>query len=372
MTELVSLTNHLAQGARVASTGDNASTNPEARKLSSYPLFDWLRFILASIVALAHAKVIGGGETTANLAVQVFFALSGWLIGGILLQTLRAELPRFFFNRATRIWLPYFFAILALYALSALRDPLSLRWLEFLFYDVTFTHNWFSLRPDPLLAFAQMPLNGTGNHFWSIAVEEQFYLLAPLIIVVIGFGRKPIFWVIAVLFLFAFHVVDFPSICLGVFAAILKQKYGDWHLRPRAILGLGVAAVLSFVVLINIAYYSFAAPVFSVVIVLIAARPGPRLPLGIFAGGISYPMYLNHWMGAFVAHGIVKRVDFLPPLAEGLLSYFGGVLAGITAYLIVDRIVMASRDAYYFPALGYSLGVAAYFLVSCGLTVGTP
>ena len=75
-------------------------------------------------------------------------------------------------------------------------------------------------------------------------------------------------------------------------------------------------------------------------------------------------------MGVFIAHGVAKRVDFMSPLAEGLFAYFGGVVAGITAYLIVDRIVMKSRDAYYYPALGYLLAAVAYVLVFCGLVVG--
>jgi peptidoglycan/LPS O-acetylase OafA/YrhL len=73
----------------------------------NYPLFDWLRFLLASVVVLGHANFVTW-DHAGNLAVQVFFALSGFLIGGILLTTRRAELPHFFFNRATRIWIPTF------------------------------------------------------------------------------------------------------------------------------------------------------------------------------------------------------------------------------------------------------------------------
>lgn len=66
-----------------------------------YPLFDWLRIILAIVVALGHDNVIQWANS-GNLSVQVFFALSGWLIGGILLNTPKGALPRFFFNRVTR------------------------------------------------------------------------------------------------------------------------------------------------------------------------------------------------------------------------------------------------------------------------------
>jgi len=114
-----------------------------------------------------------------------------------------------------------------------------------------------------------------------------------------------------------------------------KRKYGDRHLRPGAILFLGAAAILSFVILMNVAYIPLRH---------ISFRLSSSCSLygRVFGGRLgclpvaSYPMYLNHWMGAFVAHGVAKRVDFIPPLAEGLLSYVGWVVAGITAYLIVE------------------------------------
>ncbi|WP_368509181.1 acyltransferase family protein [Aliiglaciecola sp. 1_MG-2023] len=59
------------------------------------------------------------------MAVDIFFALSGWLIGGILLETKRKDLPRFYFNRAIRIWVPYYIALILLLLLSLMTDPLD-------------------------------------------------------------------------------------------------------------------------------------------------------------------------------------------------------------------------------------------------------
>ena len=82
-------------------TSERKKTAPEY-----FPAFDWLRLILAMTVALAHDG-LPMDHRAANFAVQVFFALSGWLIGGILFDSDRGKLPRFYFNRATRIWAPY-------------------------------------------------------------------------------------------------------------------------------------------------------------------------------------------------------------------------------------------------------------------------
>ena len=98
-------------------TADDGRLRPD-KTHDSFPLFDWLRFILASVVALSHEGLFVW-DRAGNLAVQIFFALSGWLIGGILLRTERTGLPRFYFNRATRIWIPYFGAIARSFSVSS-------------------------------------------------------------------------------------------------------------------------------------------------------------------------------------------------------------------------------------------------------------
>jgi peptidoglycan/LPS O-acetylase OafA/YrhL len=350
-----------------------ASTNPRARlddeAHAGYPIFDWLRFVLASIVALGHVGIISHSNITGNLAVQVFFSLSGWLIGGILLSSRIKQLPRFFFNRATRIWTPYFFAVGALYLLSTVREPITLRWLEFLYYDVTFTHNWFSLRPDATTALAQMPLKGTGNGFWSISVEEQFYLVAPLIIVVSRFGLHPIAWASISIVLWYFQLVDFASISLGVLAATLQRSYGNIHLRPWFVAALVGTASLSSVFLTT-SSYNLGAPFFAISIVLLCAWPGQRGPIGKFAGAISYPMYLNHWVGAFTINAIAKRVDWLTQPVVGLASYAVAVIAASALYLMIDRTVMIYRNDFYSRRTGAVLASLAYTLVLFGVVGG--
>ena len=145
-----------------------------SRKTDYYPWFDWLRLGLACTVMVSHSGLLW--SQAGNFAVQVFFALSGWLIGGILLQLREDELPRFYFNRALRIWCPYFLALgLLITASLTLRDTPTYKWSEFVFYKSTFVYNLFG---PPQLAQhqAEMPLAGTGNHFWSVNAEEQFYL----------------------------------------------------------------------------------------------------------------------------------------------------------------------------------------------------
>src|ERR1019366_7835062 len=119
-------------------------------------------------------------EQSGNYAGQVFFALSGWLIGGILVRSTLVDLPRFYFNRAARIWVPYLVAIMLLVSASLLKDRTTLKGFEFVFYDVTFVYNFFG-PPQRAASASLMPLDGTGNHFWSICAEEQFYLVAPFL-----------------------------------------------------------------------------------------------------------------------------------------------------------------------------------------------
>lgn len=344
---------------------DQARTaNPEARKLDSYPLFDWLRFVLASVVALAHEGVPLPGPVNGGLAVTVFLALSGWLIGGILLRSGPRDLPRFFFNRATRIWLPYLATFAAIYGLAALRDGVGAGWLKYAFYDLTFTHYTFTVFPR---ASHEMPLGGTGAHFWSISVEEQFYLFAPLLMFAGSQGKRLWPWALVAAALLAAGSA-FAPIALGLIAALLQRSNGDWHLRgwagavPPAVAAASLAAL-----------WRWPLPqlqaLFAVATVLSLARPGPRGRTGLFLGAISYPVYLNHWVGVFAVHAAARAMP-LGGAAAKLAAYLFGVAAAIVAWALVDRPVMAGRARWFTPARGRALGITAYALLAVGVAGG--
>lgn len=128
------------------------------------------------------ARLYGAVAATGWVGVQLFFVLSGFLITGILVDSYGAPgaLPRFFARRTLRIFPLYFVVIGATmvaaavaggdseWATAALRD----QWAYW-----TYTSNWIE------------PFGGGTSvlsHVWSLAVEEQFYVLWPLLLRVLG------------------------------------------------------------------------------------------------------------------------------------------------------------------------------------------
>lgn len=337
---------------------------PDHRKAAYFPYFDWLRLVLAMTVALAHDG-LQIDHNAPNFAVQVFFALSGWLIGGILLNSERKDLPRFYFNRAARIWIPYYFSVGLLFAVSLLKEPIDKEWLEYLFYDLTYTHNWF-ITPRIEEISANLPLDGTSNHYWSLAVEEQFYLFAPLLLIFTKWGRSLWVWA-AIAALAMITKLWYAPIAFGVLAIIAHQRFGDWHLRRIAQLALG--ALLLICIGAYAAYgdlYAYAAPIASITIVLLLARTGAKSSIGAFVGGLSYPLYLNHWVGIFVVHEILQRI---PALGEGGSIFLGGVLNFAFAsmlFVTIDEQVRRRRSKVFSPARGGIAAAIAYGLVAVG------
>ena len=145
-----------------------------------YPELDGLRGVAILMVVAYHydlAPFLSG--------VDLFFVLSGFLLGGILLDKQEASnyFKAFYARRFCRI-LPLYFVCLLVFLILL---PLTLGWLfgdpfEMLLGDplpiwtyFTFTHN-----------FAMAQLGGWGTlwlgHTWSLAVEEQFYLFLPFFI----------------------------------------------------------------------------------------------------------------------------------------------------------------------------------------------
>lgn len=337
-----------------------------------YPSFDYLRFTLATIVAIGHSGIpvwVHSGD----LSVQIFFALSGWLIGGILLRSTLSELPRFYYNRAARIWIPYAVAIALLLTASLLKEPITAKWLETVFYYVTFVYNYFG--PPQLTEFAaDMPLDGTGNHFWSICAEEQFYLIAPFLVLATpnGMGRSIWFWALIAIATNASPFWNyFGSISLGVLAAVAKVHIGAWHHAAMAKFSLAAISVFIFALTyLDQLDYRLGAPTIAICIVLLLAKTGKHSPIAQFVGGMSYPMYLNHWIGVFIANAAFGKFG----LKVSLICQISGILISLAVaaalYVIIDRFVRHNRDRFFTAARGKCAAFIGFGLVLLGLTGG--
>lgn len=334
---------------------------------SYYPYFDYLRIILVSIVMFAHDDLLGW-DPSGPLAVDVFFSLSGWLIGSILLRTEIANLPRFYFNRALRIWIPYYIAFILMIIASLLKDPINLKWFEFIIYKVTWVYNIFGV-PQLQTCRACMPLDGTTHHFWSVNAEEQFYLLAPLLLVVFAkTGRQLITWFLIVASLWFMNV--YVPMSFGVLAAIANSKYPDFHVKKVSrilflLIFIGSAAGLAFT-----PDYQLYSPPFSICLVLLLAVKGKKSSIGSFLGGISYPLYLNHWIGVFFFNIVLDPFGLRDSGVRKILSALMAYGIAALLYWYVERKVLAMRDSLYTAKRGIIFTLIAYFSINIGLVFG--
>src|SRR5438105_6302359 len=152
------------------------AVDPRFQDRERQPGLDILRALAIIVVVIYHAalfgfKLPGRVDRFGWIGVDLFFVLSGYLIGGQLLAPLARDqsinLGRFFARRALRV-MPAYFVVLAIYIfLPSWREyPEMYPWSKF------------------LLSVQNVGLHG-GTAFsnaWSLAVEDQFYLFLPFIL----------------------------------------------------------------------------------------------------------------------------------------------------------------------------------------------
>lgn len=285
---------------------------------------DGLRAVAVLSVVLYHFGLpwLGGGFT----GVDVFFVISGFLIGGILWREYEAEgrirLGAFYLRRFRRLAPAFFLMALVTAALSAaLLLPFEFR--EFgksLIAATVYLSN--------VLFFRQEGYFDAGAetkpllHTWSLAVEEQFYIFLPLLILALARNRTLLLMALvtiwaaslaspilatpsqpgAAFYLFPFRAWELLS---GVLLAIWGLETGRvW--RGHAVLSwTGLALVLGAAVLVP------AGPLFPGLLALVPVlgavlligsgtgdTPVNRVlshPAALFFGRISYSLYLWHW-----------------------------------------------------------------------------
>ncbi len=142
---------------------------------------DGLRFVAVTLVLIDHWTGDALDFPISYLGVCMFFVLSGFLITRILLQAKEKDeafdrghgfsLKQFYIRRTIRIFPVYYLTIFVLYVLN--EPPIR----EKLIWYLTYSTNIY-------VAVKQMWL-GSSDHLWSLAVEEQFYLFFPFVVLFI-------------------------------------------------------------------------------------------------------------------------------------------------------------------------------------------
>ena len=220
-------------------------------RLSYLPGLDGLRAFAVIAVLLYHADLswIRGGF----LGVEVFFVISGYLITTLLLtewhQQGRINLVAFWLRRARRL-LPALYLLLVVtlaFAVAFLPGEVA-RLRDDAFAAFAYVTNWYLILGEQSY-FETVGRPSLLQHLWSLAVEEQFYLLWPLLLTVALWGLAPSRrWQRSRL---ALYIALAGAAGSALLMAILYQPGGDpsriYYGTDTRVAGLLVGAALAFV-----------------------------------------------------------------------------------------------------------------------------
>jgi peptidoglycan/LPS O-acetylase OafA/YrhL len=328
------------------------------------PSLDGMRALSIALVLAAHLSGTRHFFSTAtlqplgdlgNLGVRTFFVISGFLITRLLLleleKTRRISLKAFYARRFLRIF-PAFYAFIAVVSILA---PLGFVQLDRsdVVHAVTYTMNYHSTE------------NFIVFHLWSLSVEEQFYLLWPVTLVLLGLRRSV--WALAVV-LFIVPVIrlaiyvrfpgqeelirmSFQTVCdalaTGCLLAIALPTVLRSERLRQALRSPFIAALPAAVLIANVqtnhpkAFFVLCIPFMNVAIAVLIARyvQWPDLPAArilntrplVAIGIASYSLYL--WQQLFL-------IQFRPPqspLQVFPLNLMMAVLCAAVSYACIEK-----------------------------------
>ncbi len=293
-----------------------------------YPALDGLRGLAILLVVVYHNFGFINVFFFGWLGVDLFFVLSGFLITDILLKTVgkKGYLKNFYIRRVLRIF-PLYYLCLILFLIVLPKTNLQLDVQYYIDHQVwlwTYLENW-------IYTFQSPGHTNALNHLWSLAVEEQFYLLWPLAILLIRkprlllifislvlvavLGLRLLVWMnhisdLAYFNLYTFTRID--GICIGCMIALLQRVNSNFLQRNKAMIVLFFAGLnfgfffvnrryqFTFPYLALVGYTTFAM-MFGLLVNEAVTRQTKlinllfNIPLLKFFGKISYGFYVFHW-----------------------------------------------------------------------------
>jgi peptidoglycan/LPS O-acetylase OafA/YrhL len=369
------------------------------------PDIEGLRAVAVITVVVSHLSL---GLPGGYVGVDVFFVISGFLITRQLMaefmRTGTLSLTRFYARRARRI-LPAatVVSIATLLACRIWDSPLRVRTDAMDALYAAFSGiNWRLARTGTDYFASTLPPT-PYQHYWSLAVEEQFYLIWPALLLAIGvlvgrrYGRvRAIVWCLVAILLgsLALSVLTTASnpswayfgtqtraweLALG---ALLAVSVSAWTRMPPALasqmswLGLGLIVLSCFVFTGSTVYPGRAAliPVLGSGMVIAGGCPGwsrsaelllGRRPLQ-FVGRVSYSWYLVHWpiltiLPIALGHGLSQ--------VERGSVVVGSLALAVAMFFVVEQPPRRLPALVYRPILSMALG--AMLILTAGIVAVT-
>lgn len=221
------------------------------QQLKYYPRLDGIRGVAALLVVLCHwtrRHYDGNLDQLGVIGVYIFFVLSGFLITRILLEAKEKNLAtgksnfftirNFIARRALRIFPIYYLAVLVIFGFP---DFFNLQKQDNLLYYLTYTsnfHYYFLDGPRSILGVS-----------WTLAIEEQFYLIFPWFIFLLS--RKGVkYFIIFLIFIGILFYPQLAKFCLKKWMLydLISYVKALSMLTPSAFDSLGIGAMFAYTI----------------------------------------------------------------------------------------------------------------------------
>lgn len=294
--------------------------------MTRIPHFDGMRAVSILLVVFGHFTQINA--IPAALGVSVFFMISGYIIAAMLLREIDSkggiDFAGFYRRRAYRLLPAILVSIAVAYAVQQHVGGVDWVTADRVLASVFFFQNyWVDV----------FPFTGPLGMHWSLAVEEHFYIIFPIVLLALWRfdGENAVSWLIMACFVaLAFRYITYEAMMLDGYAEKIIQGtiYRSTHLRFDSILGGVILAIMAHrgakfgsglrVLVLGVALmiflrayqpfwflqtFKFSVQTIALFLVMAAVLFGSRcgwcrwilsLPPVVFIGQISFSLYLLH------------------------------------------------------------------------------